>query len=1020
MKRTLFLLLVLTLVLLPATASDVINLTPAPKSMTVGDGRYVLPTAVTVDVSAVGDSLKAEAEKLAAVLRVATGREVTVGNAAKADIRLLPGDATMAAEGYRLTVTADGAVLTAATTAGCWYGLQTIKKLLPANVMAGVADETVTEYALPFVDIDDAPRFAYRGFMLDVSRHFFDVAEVKRMIDMMAAYKLNRFHWHLTDDQGWRVEIKKYPRLTSVGSIAPDAYIVDRQYGSYWLNSAYGPYFYTQDELRDVVAYAAERHIEVIPEIDMPGHFVAAMAAYPEFSCNPGGDHTIWTQGGVSSDVLNVANPDAVQMARDILTEIMDIFPSPLIHIGGDECPTGAWEGNAQCKALVQTLGLDNFRQLQSQFIGWMGDHVAERGRRLVVWNEAISAGGADVSLVAAHNPLVMAWYPCDQSALQAAKLGLENVVTPFGPYYINRKQWPSSNEPQGAGDGTDNLERVYSYVPVPSNVTPAQQPFYTGVQGTFWCEYVATPDYLEYLALPRLLAIAESGWTPADRKDFKAFVQRVCADSTLFNYGHYQYGRHYMTDDAGGSKVMPVPHTADDPRWYRLVNRCGDDGRRGRCIELLHAGSPLISTYSGKGAQANRVWTSTPAAESDEAYDWQLWGFEPDPSGSNRWAMVCKGAPDGSVNPKPTAANTGGRWTYDASRKNYAFILGDNGYGEDDTHHYYSIRSEQVEGQWMNSSKDGQGYAVNLYNNPSDGNSGLWTFLAMNFDESAADTTSVPSAFTGFSEGEVVRITNAVEGFDACALYDRADRNSNYLRHTTDRWVNDAWVVTSVSETRNGVQTAVVRNASTSRALRNAASTAVGHCGFPVTIATTNATKVELRYHDDTGDFTLAVGGKYLFPIPATSTNSTLAGVVSAGSTIGATNAIRPQGNAWHITPAALITWQCVDTEGNDLGTYHCSADRSADYRCEGPVIEGYELLAINGTPLNGTLPTLAAPLADTLVTAVYGDASRVHPTVADKASHRRPWFDLLGRRTDGTRRNTIILNDSKKVLVK
>lgn len=1017
MKKYL-LILFLQCVVLALPAAEFINLTPAPRSMTVGEGRYVLPARVTIGTE--GEAFAADVAAFAEVLRATTGREVRVANEPKGDIIVRPVEG-LDPEGYTLSVTADGIVLTASTADGCWYGLQTIKKLLPANVMAGVSDASVTDYALPVVQIDDAPRFAYRGFMLDVSRHFFTVEEVKRMIDMMAVYKMNHFHWHLTDDQGWRVEIKKYPLLTTVGSIAPNAIIVDRQYGTYWTNSQYGPYFYTQDELREVVAYAAERHIEVVPEIDMPGHFVAAMAAYPQFSCNPGGDHTIWTQGGVSTDVLNVANPEAVQFCKDVLSELMDIFPSPLIHIGGDECPTNAWEGNAQCQALVKELGLANYRQLQSQFIGWMGDHVAQRGRRLVVWNESISASGADVNLVKSYNPLIMSWYPCDESALQAANLGLDNVVTPFGPYYINRKQWAGGNEPQAAGDGSDNLERVYAYVPVPSKVPADKRSHYSGVQGTFWCEWVATPDYLEYLALPRLLAVAESGWTPAENKDFDAFVTRVRADSVLFNYGHYQYGRHYMTDNYGyADREMPVAHSAASPHWYRLTNRCSDDARRGRCIELLRKGSPLISSYSGKGAQTGRLWTSEPVAEGDDAYDWQLWGFEPDPAGSGRWALVSKGMPDGSVNAKGTADGTSGRWTYDDSHKHYNFILGDNGYGLDDKCYYYTIRSDQHKNLWMNSSLNGQGFAVNLYNNPSDGNSGLWTFTPMNFDPADEQGEGdVPSTFTGLAEGEVVRISNAVDGFDGCALYDRADRTSNYLRHTTDRWVRDAWIVQSVTEAKGGTQTVVLRNAATSRAIRNAATTAQGHAGYPVTLATTNAAKVTIHYDEATADYTLAVSDKYLFPVPATSTNATLAGVVSAGSTTGGTNAIRPQGNAWHITPVALITWQCSDTQGNDLGTYQCSATRTTGYVCEPPIIEGYTLLTVNGTAVGSSLPVLAAPLADTLVTAVFTDATAVKVPVSQPRRHLL--FDLFGRRVhDGTSAAGIYLSDQGKQLVR
>lgn len=228
--------------------------------------------------------------------------------------------------------------------------------------------------------------------MLDVSRHFFTVDEVKRMLDVMSYYKMNAFHWHLTDDQGWRVEIKKYPKLTTVGSIAPNSLFTDLyEAKQYWINKPYGPYFYTQDEIRDVVAYAKERHITIVPEVDMPGHSSAAMASYPEYSCNPSGGHQVWSKGGISYDVINVANPAAVQFAKDVLSEIMDLFPGERIHIGGDECPVDAWKNNAECQALYKAKGFTNYRQIQSYFIQELSEFVKERGRKLAVWNETIT-----------------------------------------------------------------------------------------------------------------------------------------------------------------------------------------------------------------------------------------------------------------------------------------------------------------------------------------------------------------------------------------------------------------------------------------------------------------------------------------------------------------------------------------------------------------------------------------------------------------------------------------------------
>ncbi|MDE7387986.1 MAG: beta-N-acetylhexosaminidase, partial [Muribaculaceae bacterium] len=366
-------------------------------------------------------------------------------------------------EGYRLNVTADGASVEASSTSGLYFAFQSLKKMLPPNVMAGVADKAVTEYVLPVVSISDKPRFPYRGFMLDVSRHFFTIDEVKRMLDVMSYYKLNRFHWHLTDDQGWRIEMPQYPRLTTVGATAPNSRFTDMNSKSqYWINHPYGPYFYTQDELREVVAYAKERHIEVIPEVDMPGHFCAAMAAYPEFSCNPGGSHSVWDDGGISSDVLNVANPAAVQFAKDVLTTLMDIFPYPSIHIGGDECPTSAWENNAECKDLYKRIGAKSWRELQSNFIMELNDHVKASGRTLSMWDESISASGADTEKVKQTDAFIYCWTvgTADAAAKLGTSLGLRCIYTPWGPYYINRRQ--NQADPPGAGDGTDDVRATY------------------------------------------------------------------------------------------------------------------------------------------------------------------------------------------------------------------------------------------------------------------------------------------------------------------------------------------------------------------------------------------------------------------------------------------------------------------------------------------------------------------------------------------------------------------------------
>ncbi|MDE5561059.1 MAG: beta-N-acetylhexosaminidase, partial [Bacteroidaceae bacterium] len=421
--RRIFPLLCLLFACLPfAGAMQFVNLTPQPKEMTVSEGTYRLPRSYAVGAAQLPDSMLAEARRFIRVVGEATGCKGRMSKGAKADV-CMNVDASLPAEGYRLSVTEKGIRVSASTARGFFYAFQTIKKMMPANVMAGMGIDEARAIVpwfpaykrpeVPCVEIFDEPRFAYRGFMLDCGRHFFSVDDIKHILDGMAIYKLNYFHWHLTEDQGWRFEVRKYPRLTTVGSVAEDCRMTDMEKGHYWLGKPYGPYFYTQEECREVVEYARALHIEVVPEIDMPGHIMAALAAYPEFSCNPEGEHKVTThQGGVWSDVLNVGSPEAVQFARDVLTEVMDVFPGQYVHIGGDECPTTAWEGNGQCRVHLETLlkegkvkdagegSKHRFRPLQSYFIKQMADHIRARGRKVMLWNESVTAGGADLELI--------------------------------------------------------------------------------------------------------------------------------------------------------------------------------------------------------------------------------------------------------------------------------------------------------------------------------------------------------------------------------------------------------------------------------------------------------------------------------------------------------------------------------------------------------------------------------------------------------------------------------------------
>ena len=599
-----------------AQAQQFVNLTPVPMQMHVDKGVYRLPAQFTIGGAQLPDSIKAEAHKFVTDFnKSATGATASYSKKAEgAALELVhnqPLYKTLGQEGYKLSVTANGIRLESATTSGFFYGLTSLKKMLPACIAAGVKDEKVVTYELPLVQITDKPRFPYRGFMLDVARHFFSVQEVKKMLDVMAIYKLNKFHFHLTEDQGWRWEVKKYPKLTKVGAVASNTYVTSMEHGAYWTNQQYGPYFYTREDLKEIVAYAAAKHIEVIPEIDMPGHFSAAMAAYPEFSCNPDGVHRVETWGGVFTDVLNVANPKAVRFVKDILDELMSIFPSKNVHIGGDECPTTAWENNAECQAMYKKLNLTSYRQLQTHFIAEITDYLKSKGRKISVWNETVTEKGADLQLMKKTGATVYCWVPARKGAEIANSLGLPSIYTVYGPYYINRAPRKDGWMKTLPGNGSDHLKATYEEQPTDFSHS-------IGVQGTFWTEHVATPDVMEFLALPRLIAVGEAGWSPQSKKNFNSFVQRMRADTTMLNYGGYSYDRAYLSENKTSTMSTPtVDAPAALPKNGQVyVVRNTVEGHAGAM--LADDGQQQGLIHSNTGQNANNGWEVVNASAFD------------------------------------------------------------------------------------------------------------------------------------------------------------------------------------------------------------------------------------------------------------------------------------------------------------------------------------------------------------------------------------------------------------------
>ncbi len=696
----------------PKAFAGIEHMTPKPAHMTVGSGELVLPSGFSVGYSSgMSADMTAEIDRFLASINASTGLNATKESYGLISVDV---DASLPAEGYTLDVTASGAAIKAATPAGLYYAFQTVKKLLPVNVAAGVAGQAGATYALPVVSINDSPRFEYRGFMLDVSRHFFDVNTVKKMLDIMAVYKLNRFHWHLTDDQGWRLPVPKWPKLTTDGATNHDVLLTNFETQTQVSSgTTYGPYSYTTEDIKEIVAYAKERHIEVIPEIDMPGHMVAAIHSYPELSTDPNSEktnihkdfsHEIWNRGGVSRDVLDVSNPKVLTFVKDVIDVLAELFPYKYIHIGGDECPTLAWEHSDACKAKMQELGLTDARGLQSWFTNEVAAYARTKGRKIMAWNELVTDGNPDMNVIKEIDPTIFCWLGGEDKCEQN---GIKHVYTGFnGGYYINRS-YAGIDNVGAAKDGSLSATLTIN-PPLNSNCI--------GVQGTFWTEHVDRPTDLEYLALPRLIGIAEQGWAPVD-KNPDEILKRIIADKELLDLAGYNYGAHQL--------VMPEYTKPDPTKWYTIGSDCSDE-RKGNVIEVLAEGHDYISSKAGNGAKALRLWGCKKADNND----YQIFRIVEDPNNADHYAIICKALPDGSVSSTPSGHALTDRWDYNATELDYGFVL-DKAYynaNEDGTFRY-ALRGAQMDGLFMNFARDGQGQALNVYDKPNDGNGGHMVF---------------------------------------------------------------------------------------------------------------------------------------------------------------------------------------------------------------------------------------------------------------------------------------------------
>ena len=492
-----------------------ISILPKPVHIKVNSGLFEITKDTKILVDPEIGSL---GEMLSTMLSPSMGfaLDVSDGNPVRNSIRLSvnPSLEDLGEEGYRLTADKNRVLIEAPAGAGVFYGMQTLRQLLPAEVFGDAASEDV-RWTIPCVEIKDYPRFKWRGMHLDVCRHFMPVEFVKKYIDLIAIQKMNRFHWHLTEDQGWRIDIRRYPKLAEISAWRDETLVGHYNDEPRKFDGQPHGGFYTHEEIREVVAYANGRYVTIVPEIEMPGHSQAALAAYPEISCT-GGPFKVSTIWGIRKEVYCAGNEKTFEFLENVLREVLELFPGEYIHVGGDECPKDRWEECQKCQDRIRQEGLQDEHELQSYFIKRMEKFLHDNNRRLIGWDEILEGG-------LAPNAAVMSWRG-EAGGIAAARLGHDVVMAPYSHTYFDYYQADLEKEPLAIG-GLLPIDTVYAYDPVPAELDEQQQQHILGVQGQVWTEYIPTPEKVEYMAFPRACALAETAWTPADQKDYETFT---------------------------------------------------------------------------------------------------------------------------------------------------------------------------------------------------------------------------------------------------------------------------------------------------------------------------------------------------------------------------------------------------------------------------------------------------------------------------------------------------------------
>ena len=532
-------------------AENMLPLIPYPANLTRNEGTFNLKQLTAITTPAGDEAVARYAQEFATQLEKTSGIKVPVNPTTAATSLVMTKDATLVHEAYKLTVNEAGINIAAADSTGFFYAIQTLKQLMPHAIYNRSGASTAIDWTVLCVEIADQPQLGHRGYMLDVARHFFSKTEVKRILDIMATYKMNRFHWHLTDDQGWRIDIPEYPKLAQVGAVRKGSFVNAGGSSKFFDDTEYGRgMYYTLDDLREIVAYAKSLNIEIIPEIDLPGHMVAAVAAYPEFSCDPTKKYEVRIDGGISKDVLNIGKDETIDFLKCVLGHMAEVFPYKYIHLGGDECPTDQWSHNADCLKRVKDEGLAGVNELQSWLVEKLGLYLKEKyNKDIICWDELLAHWKSDNTV----KPVIMAWNHINKSK-EAADKGFKSIVVPYQSLYLDMMQVPLSevdvNEKYQGGWGdnwVNSVETVYGVNPVAS--LGGKEDFCLGVQGNMWTETCNDSVEVEYQLLPRMLALSETGWLPAAKKDFASFYMRLQKNRDILDAKGLTYATHYFDE---------------------------------------------------------------------------------------------------------------------------------------------------------------------------------------------------------------------------------------------------------------------------------------------------------------------------------------------------------------------------------------------------------------------------------------------------------------------------------------